>query len=160
MAFLGISMHLFQKIYYQHVRNAVLDVCAKPVPVWGKRREMRWLLQGEKLSWHVLYQIFQSLSDFKLYAAVMHQSIPSANIPPGQPPMFCIYFQSRSRDLCHLNCLGVGPIIYYQSTKLSVNAVWRHFSSSNWSTIYCCSLVTKFVSKLGKTLKHWIWYLN
>ena len=58
MAFLGISMHLFQKKYYQHVRNAVLAVCAKSVPVWSKRREMRGLLWGEKLSWHVLYYAF------------------------------------------------------------------------------------------------------
>ena len=44
-------MHLFfKKIYYQHVRNAVLDVCAKSVPVWKKGGEMRGLLRGEKLS--------------------------------------------------------------------------------------------------------------
>ena len=40
MAFLGIPMHIFPKKYHQHVRNAVLAVCAKPVPVWGKIREM------------------------------------------------------------------------------------------------------------------------
>ena len=47
--FLGILMHLFFKknLHYQHVRNAVLDVCAKSVPVWGKRREMRGLLRGK-----------------------------------------------------------------------------------------------------------------
>ena len=52
MAFLDILMHLFFFFfkYYQHVRNAVLDVCAKSVPVWGKRGEMRGLLRGEKLS--------------------------------------------------------------------------------------------------------------
>ena len=50
MAFLDILMHLLKKIHYQHVRNAVLDVCAKSVPVWGKRGEMRGLLRGEKLS--------------------------------------------------------------------------------------------------------------
>ena len=50
MAFLGILMHLFKKIYHQHVRNAVLDVCAKSVPVWGKSGEMRGLLRGVKLS--------------------------------------------------------------------------------------------------------------
>ena len=49
MAFLGILMHLFKKIYNQHVRNAVLDVCAKSVPVRGKSGEMRGLLRGEKL---------------------------------------------------------------------------------------------------------------
>ena len=55
-AFLGISMHLFQKQYYKYVRNAVLAVCGKPVPVWGKTGEMRGLLRREKLSWHVLLQ--------------------------------------------------------------------------------------------------------
>ena len=43
-------MHFFIQIYHQHVRNAVLDVCAKSVPVWGKRGEMRGLLWREKLS--------------------------------------------------------------------------------------------------------------
>ena len=47
MAFLGISIQLFQKIYCQHVRNAILAVCAKPVPVWGKRGEMKGLLREE-----------------------------------------------------------------------------------------------------------------
>ena len=50
MTFLGTLMNLFQKKYYQHVKNAGLDVCAKPVPVWGERGEMRGLLRGEKLS--------------------------------------------------------------------------------------------------------------
>ena len=50
MTFLGIFYVSFSKKYYQHVRNAVLDVCAKPVPVWDKRREMKGLLRGEKLS--------------------------------------------------------------------------------------------------------------
>ena len=36
MAFLGILMHLFKRKYYQHVKNAVLNVCAKYVSVWGK----------------------------------------------------------------------------------------------------------------------------
>ena len=52
-------MHCFKKKYYQHVRNAVLDVCATSVPVWGKSGEMRGLLRGVTLSWHVLYVYFQ-----------------------------------------------------------------------------------------------------
>ena len=47
MAFLGILMHLFKNIYYQYVWNAVLDVCAKSVPVWFKSGKMRGLLRGE-----------------------------------------------------------------------------------------------------------------
>ena len=40
MAFLGTLVHL---LYHQYVRNAVLDVCAKSVPVcmgqkWGNER--------------------------------------------------------------------------------------------------------------------------
>ena len=43
-------MHLFlKKIYYQRIRNVVLDVCAKSFPVWGKSGEMRGLLRGEKI---------------------------------------------------------------------------------------------------------------
>ena len=50
MAFLGISMHFFsKKIYYQHVRNSVLAVCAKLVPLWGKGREMRGNEMGRKI---------------------------------------------------------------------------------------------------------------
>ena len=37
--------HFKKKICYQHVRKAVLDVCAKSVPVWGKSAEMRGLLR-------------------------------------------------------------------------------------------------------------------
>ena len=61
-----------KNIYYQHVRNAVLAVCAKLVPVWGKRREMRGLLRGEKLSWHVLslWKAYSLVSDmtFAVYS--------------------------------------------------------------------------------------------
>ena len=42
-------VHLFlKKNYYQHVRNAFLDVCTNSVPVWDKGGEMRGLLRGEK----------------------------------------------------------------------------------------------------------------
>ena len=36
VSFSAILMHLLKK-YYQYVRNAVFNVCAKHVPVWGKR---------------------------------------------------------------------------------------------------------------------------
>ena len=39
-------MNYLKYTYYQHVRNAVLDVCAKSVPVWGKSGEMRGLFKG------------------------------------------------------------------------------------------------------------------
>ena len=38
VAYLGILVHFFKNIYYQHVRNAILNVCAKHVPVWGDER--------------------------------------------------------------------------------------------------------------------------
>ena len=53
---------------------------------------------------------------------VMHQSIPSANIPPGQPPRFCTYFQPGSRGFVPSElpggCPGVGPIIKVPSCQL------------------------------------------
>ena len=36
-------------MYYQYVKNAVFDVCAKSVPVWGKRGEMRGLITRRKI---------------------------------------------------------------------------------------------------------------
>ena len=49
---------------------------------------------------------------------LMHQSISSTNIPPEQCPRFCNYFQPGSQNLYHLNCLGVGPIIYYHKYQV------------------------------------------
>ena len=37
----------------------------------------------------------------------MHQSVPSVNIPSGNPRGFAPIFSLGSRDLYHLNCLGV-----------------------------------------------------
>ena len=42
---------------------------------------------------------------------LMHQSIPGANIPPGQLRGFAPIFSPGPGDLYHLNCPGVGPII-------------------------------------------------
>ena len=85
----------------------------------------------------------------------MHQSIPSANIPPGNPRSFAPIFIPGPRDLCRLDCPGVARDgrTYYQSTKLLVDAAWRHFSATNWYTICWCSLVTRSVSKLGGNFK-------
>ena len=53
---------------------------------------------------------------------LMHQSIPSANIPPGQPPEFCTYFQPGSREFVPSElprgCPGVGLIIKVPSCQL------------------------------------------
>ena len=48
----------------------------------------------------------------------MHQSIPSANIPPGNPRGFVPIFIPGPRDLCHLDCPGLGPIIKVPSCQL------------------------------------------
>ena len=52
---------------------------------------------------------------------IMHQSIPSANIPPpppGNPRSFAPIFSPGPEDLYHLNCPGVGPIIKVPSCQL------------------------------------------
>ena len=46
----------------------------------------------------------------------MHQSIPSVNIPP--PRGFAPILSRGPRDLYHLNCQGVGPIIKVPSCQL------------------------------------------
>ena len=46
MAFLGILMHLLKTNISPACQEAVFDVCAKSVPVWGKSGEMRGLLRA------------------------------------------------------------------------------------------------------------------
>ena len=58
---------------------------------------------------------------------IMHQSIPGAKLPPGQPPGFCTYFQPGSRGFVPSELPGgcpgsPGGRTYCQSTKLSVDA--------------------------------------
>ena len=52
------------------------------------------------------YNSFLS-SMFILRADVMHQSIPGANIPPGNPRGFAPIFSPGPGDLYRLNCPGV-----------------------------------------------------
>ena len=75
--------------------------------------------------------------------------------PPGNRRGFAPIFIPGPRDLCRLDCPGVAREgrTYYQSTKLLVDAAWRHFSATNWYTICWCSLVTRSVSKLGENFK-------
>ena len=49
VAFLGILMHLFKKKYDLHVRNSVLNVCEKYVPVWGKKGVTGRAITGTKI---------------------------------------------------------------------------------------------------------------
>ena len=49
---------------------------------------------------------------------IMHQSIPGANIPPGNPRGFAPIFGSGPGDLYRLNCPGVGPIIKVPTCQL------------------------------------------
>ena len=67
-----------------------------------------------KIIWKTHWSKFITISEQSSSMKIMHQSIPSVNIPPGQPPGLCTYLQPGSRDLYHLNCPGVGPFIYYQ----------------------------------------------
>ena len=71
---------------------------------------------------------------------------------PRATPVVLHLFSARVPGICTIwIARGLpGCRTYYQSTKLSVDAAWRHFSATNWSTIYCCSLATKSVSKLGE----------
>ena len=54
------------------------------------------------------------------FYVLMHQSIPSANIPPppGNPRGFAPIFSPGPEDLYYLNCPGVGPIIKVPSCQL------------------------------------------
>ena len=54
-------------------------------------------------------------------STVMHLSIPSANIPPGQPPGFCTYFHPGSPGFVPSGCPGVGPIIKVPSCQLMLH---------------------------------------
>ena len=49
---------------------------------------------------------------------IMHQSIPSANIPSGNPRGFAPIFSPGPGDLYHLSCPGVGFIIKVPSCQL------------------------------------------
>ena len=64
-----------------------------------------------------------NLSSDKKHNFIMHQSIPSANMPPPrQPPGFCTYFQPGSRGFVPSGlpggCPGVGPVIKVPSCQL------------------------------------------
>ena len=85
--------------------------------------------------------------------STMHQSIPSPNIPPGNPRCFSPTFIPGPGICTIWIAHGSGLLSIIISTKLSVDAVRRRFSAWNWSIVYCCFLPTKSVSKLGKTLK-------
>ena len=70
-------MHLLKQIYHQHVRNAVLDVCAKSVPVWGKNGEMRGLFTGRKnisTCPFIVIDISDFLSHFRLQPLLKFQN--------------------------------------------------------------------------------------
>ena len=59
------------------------------------------------------------------FLLVMHQLIPSANIPSGQPPGFCTYFHPGSPGFVPSGlpggCPGVGPIIEVPSCQLMLH---------------------------------------
>ena len=66
--------------------------------------------------------------------AVVHESIPSTNIPlPGRPPGLCTYTRPRYQDFYHLNCIMVarGSGLSYDilSSNLLVDAALRCYFS-------------------------------
>ena len=94
------------------------------------RLESRQLNQWYHAVWPVL-KIRKSL-----LLNLMHQSIPSANIPRGFAPAF-----SPGAGICTIWIVqGVarGSVLLsiIISTKMSVDATWRYCSTSNWSIIY------------------------
>ena len=88
----------------------------------------------------------------------MHQSIPSANIPPGNPRGFAPIFTPGPGDFYHLHCPGVGPIIKVPSCQLmphegtfqlqtdipSIAALWLQNLFQSWGkTLKLLSMVLK-----------------
>ena len=85
----------------------------------------------------------------------MHQSIPSTNIPPGNPQGCAPIFSPGPEDLYHLNCLGVDK----GSDLLSVIEVpscqlMPHEGTFQLQTIYHLLLLSsyKICFKAGVTL--------
>ena len=84
----------------------------------------------------------------------MHQSIPSANIPPpGNPWGFAPIFSPSPGDLYHLNCPGVGLIIKVPSCQLMPHEGTFQLQTDLPSSIAALQLATKSVSKLGEDFK-------
>ena len=89
---------------------------------------------------------------------LMHQSIPSTNIPPsGQPQGIFPNFQPGSRDLYHLNYSGIprGSNLLHNVKVLSCQLMPHEgtFQLQTDVPSLCCSLVTKSVWKLGENFK-------
>ena len=82
----------------------------------------------------------------------MHQSIPSANIPPGNPRGFAPIFSPSPGDLYHLNCPGVGLIIKVPSCQLMLHQGTFQLQT-DLPSIAALQLATKSVSKLGEDFK-------
>ena len=69
-------------------------------------------------------------------AILMHQSIPSTNIPPGRPPGFCTLLLPRGRDLYLMTFPGDGFLHIHKITFITVKTIL----SLNWH--YPTSLVS------------------
>ena len=79
----------------------------------------------------------------------MHQSISSANIPPGSPQGFPPIFGLGPGDLYHLNCPGVGPT--YIITVLSCQLM-PHEGTFQLQTDLPLSSLQNLFQSWGKTL--------
>ena len=86
------------------------------------------------------------------FSRIMHQSIPSANIPreiSGVLHLLSARVPGFVPSELSGSCPGVGSFIYYHKYQVVVDAGWRQFLALNSSIIYFCFLVTKSASKLG-----------
>ena len=75
---------------------------------------------------------------------------------PWAPRRFAKKLHLGSQDFHHLNCLGlpgVGPIIYCQSTKLSVDAAWWHFQLQTYLPSIAAFLMQNLFQSWGENFK-------
>ena len=92
----SINLFAFKPPYYQ---NEILECFYIGLRCWGADAVPCYL----RCSWtyrnEILYRDRQSNSSNmeKIYLKLMHQSIPSTNIPPGDPRGFALYCCPKAR---------------------------------------------------------------
>ena len=77
----------------------------------------------------------------------MHQSIPSTNIPPGQPPGIFPNFQPGSRDLYHLNFPETNMLKHTRNTNKVESVFISRFTMNNIAQKLQKAVHTKLPSK-------------
>ena len=109
---------------------------------------------------HVVYSLWVGWCVSLNY--IMHQSVNSGcqHLPPPPDNPGVLHLLSAQvpgfvRSELPRGCRGVGPIIYYQSTKLSVNAAWRNFSAEKLKLIYHLLLLSCYKICFKAGIKLW-----